>query len=144
MRRATCLRPPGKHGRRRNIIRGHWRRTLAALVPIAIGLLVAAGIGTARESGHAQGADKPKPRHSNDPPKAIKHDESPALRSLNSKPPKGRNDHQERKIPVPPGSNGPDPVQQSSLVETSSPTAGTNFDGVSAVDSLPPDRRGRP
>jgi hypothetical protein len=132
----------GLGGRRLNIIRGHWRRTLAVLVPIGLGLLVAAGIGTAREGGHAGATGKPEPRRSKDPPKAIKHDESPPLRSLSSKPSKGRNDHQERKIPVPPGSDGPDPVKQSSLVETSSPTAGVNFDGVSAVDSLPPDPNG--
>jgi hypothetical protein len=110
------------------------------LVPLALGLLVAAGIGTARQGGSARPADKP--RHSKDPPKAIKHDESPPLRSLASKPLKGRNDHQERKIPVPLGSDGADPVKQSSLVETSSPTPGVSFDGVSAVDSLPPDPNG--
>jgi hypothetical protein len=129
--------PPG---RRLNIIRGHWRRTIAVVVPIALGLLVAAGIGTARQAGHARPSDKP--RHSKDPPKAIKHDESPPLRSLASKPPKGRNDHQERKIPVPLGSDGADPVKQSSLVQTSAPTPGVNFDGISAVDSLPPDPNG--
>jgi hypothetical protein len=112
------------------------------VVPIVLGLLVAAGIGTARQGGHAQQAAKPNPRPSNDPPKAIKHDESPPLRSLASKPPKGRNDHQERKIPVPLGSDGADPVKQSNLVQTSSPTPGVNFDGVAAVDSLPPDPNG--
>jgi hypothetical protein len=111
-------------------------------VPIVLGLLVAAGIGTAREGGHAGATGKPEPRRSKDPPKAIKHDESPPLLSLASKPSKGRNDHQERKIPVPPGSEGADPVKQSSLVRTSSPTAGLSFDGVSAVDSLPPDPNG--
>ena len=112
------------------------------LVPIVLGLLVAAGIGTARQGSHAVVNGKPKPRHSPDPPQAIKHDESPPIHYLRSKPPKGRNDHQERKIPVPLGSTGADPVLQSSPVETSSPTPGSSFDGTSAVDSLPADPNG--
>jgi hypothetical protein len=110
------------------------------LVPIVLGLLLAAGIGTARQGTHVRTAAKPRP--SQDPPNAIKHDESPPLRSLASKPDKGRNDHQERKIPVPPGSDGPDTVRQSSVVQTSAPTPGANFNGIAAVNSLPPDANG--
>jgi hypothetical protein len=112
------------------------------LVPIVLGLLVAAGIGTARQGSHSVANGKPKPRHSPDPPQAVKHDESPPIHYLRSKPPKGRNDHQERKIPVPLGSTGADPVRQSSPVQTSSPTPGSSFNGISAVDSLPPDPNG--
>ena len=51
---------------------GRWRRGIAVLVPIALGLLVAAGIGTARQGAHVRAAAKPRP--SQDPPNAIKHE----------------------------------------------------------------------
>ena len=122
-------------------MRGRSRRVLAVLIPIVIGLLVAAGVGTARQGAHTRVADKPKP--SKDPPKAVKHGETMGpLSSLDSKPPKHRDDKEQDKIPVPPKSGLPDTVEQTSIVQTSSPTLDLTFDGLSANGSLPPDPNG--
>src|SRR5205823_5803248 len=89
-------------------IRGHWRRILAVLIPLAVGLFVATGTGSARRGHEAGPPLTPKPGVE------VKHDTSPPLRTIPPKPGQGRKQHLERKIPVPLGSGTPDPVVQTS------------------------------
>jgi len=85
-------------------IRGHWRRILAVLIPLAVGLFVATGTGSARRGHEAGPPLTPKPGVE------VKHDTSPPLRTIPPKPGQGRKEHLEHKIPVPRGSGTPDPV----------------------------------
>ena len=118
---------------------GRRRRALAALIPISIGLLVAAGIGSADRNRAARSFAKPQPN----PPAEIKHDVSPPLRSLPSKPrSRVRKQHVELKPPAPAGSGLPDPVRQASAPSAAAPALKANFAGISAVDSAPPDTNG--
>jgi hypothetical protein len=95
---------------------------------------VAGGSGDRNPSG--------KPRPAGNPPKDVKHDTSPPLRTLKAKPYKARTEHDEHKLPTPKGSTTPDQVVQSGAPTGTAPIAGGNFDGVAVQDSLPPDPNG--
>jgi hypothetical protein len=108
------------------------------LFALAAGVLVAAGIGSAEHGGKSSHGSRPAPN----PPNAIKHDTSPPLKTIASKPRQGKKEHDEHKLPVPKGSGTPDPVVQSTQPRTAAPSLGVGFDGIAAVDSLPPDPNG--
>ena len=82
------------------------------------------------------------PRPAGNPPKNVKHDTSPPLRTLKPKPYKARTEHEEHKVPTPQSSSSPDQVVQSSAPTGAAPITGNNFDGVAVQDSLPPDPNG--
>jgi hypothetical protein len=111
------------------------RRCLAVLVPIALGGLVAAGIGVA---GKNTVAGNPPVT----PPALVKHDVSPPLKTIAPKPRHGHKDHMEHKIPVPPGSAAPDPVLQRTKGTRAAPALAESFEGVAVQDSAPPDPNG--
>ncbi len=97
-----------------------------------------AASGTRSERGETRAAGGPergiKPE--------VKHDTSPPLRSLKAKPRhQGKRLHEEPALPVPKGS-GSDPVVQTSSPAAGAPTAGANFEGIQAQDSIPPDPNG--
>jgi hypothetical protein len=120
------------------MFRGHWRRILAACIPVGVGLLVSSGVGSAQRDNSTAPRIKPAPN----PPAEVKHDVSPPLRSIPPKPKHARKDHEENKIPVPAGSGTPDPVVQGTQSSTSAPALTHNFAGIGVQDSAPPDTNG--
>ena len=73
------------------MIRGHWRRILAACAPVGVGLLVASGVGSAQQDSSAGPRVRPGPN----PPAEVKHDVSPPLRSIPPKPKHARKEHED-------------------------------------------------
>jgi hypothetical protein len=111
------------------------RRVFAVLVPIGIGVVVALFFGTHRDAvATAYTAAKDGPQ------KEIKHDTSKPLRSIAPKhDSKGKHIRDEFRFPNRSGSGGRDPVVQTSAPTGAAPVVGSGFQGVPAVNSLPPD-----
>ena len=112
------------------------RRLLVVLFLLAIGVVLAAVLGTHRDAGAgAFTAAKDGPRSE------IKHDKSPPLRTLTPKvTAKGKKVREEHRFPKEPGGAQPDPVvQTSSVAAPNAPVAGAGWGGLSANGSLPPD-----
>jgi hypothetical protein len=153
---------------RAKTIRFTRRRTLflAASIPVAAGLAVAAYVGQASspersaaavprslapERAGDSGAGRPqatsrrqaKPGKPTPAPlKEVKHDRSPPLKTIPPKHHQGRKEREERKIPVPAGSSSPDPVVQTSAPKASAPALDQSFAGMKADGSAPPDTNG--
>ena len=111
------------------------RRVFAVLAPIGIGVVLALLLGTHRDAGaSAYTAAK------DGPGQEIKHDKSPALRTISPKhTSKEKVVRKEFRFPNRAGSGGHDPVVQASAPASGSPVVGTGFQGISANGSLPPD-----
>ena len=96
-------------------------------------MVAAGGSGDRNPSG--------KPRPAGNPPKNVKHDTSPPLRTMKPKPYKARTEHEEHELPTPQSSRSPDQVVQSSAATGARRSRATTSTAWPS-GSLPPDPNG--